>query len=122
METSQEPEEDGHTDALNACAEIATGMLGASSACAVVTAEGVQALEMAEESAYSKALETKPTNVLQKFSGVLSQAKKAFLLTAPEQNKWAGTQHKALESLVPAMVSAIRVNKYVQKYETDHTP
>ena len=42
-----------------------------------------------------------------RLTGELSQAKRMFTLTKPDQNKWLEPQHAALKTLVPKMVHII---------------
>ena len=36
----------------------------------------------------------------------LPAAKRAFLLTSPEQSEWTGAQHKELKDLTPELIAA----------------
>jgi hypothetical protein len=48
--------------------------------------------------------------VLQRLTGHLSMAKRAYLATDPKECKWASTQHDALSKLIPVMLQAFRCN------------
>ena len=109
MTSRQELDDSELLDAVNGVGQVSAGMLGTDSASATVSGSGdVVPVDLNEESAVAKALDTKPTQVLQKLSGMCSHAKQAFLMTAPVQCKWAGAQHDALKALVPTIIQAIR--------------
>ena len=44
-------------------------------------------------------------NMAEKFM-FLPAAKRAFLLTSPEQSEWTGAQHKELKDLTPELIAA----------------
>lgn len=52
-------------------------------------------------------------------------AKKAFILTSPEQSRWTENQNKALKDLIPSMVQAFRtrINTHgLTVHTTTHEP
>ena len=114
MNSKGELEESDLLDAVNGIGQVSAGLLGADSASASVSETGkVEPVDLLddtrEDSATAKALEARPTQVLQKLSGMCSHAKQLFLQTAPESEgaKWAHGQHAALKELVPSIIQAI---------------